>query len=73
MKKLISICAWCHSVKTAKGWMSQKKALRVLQIRGKLAPTETTHGICPSCASKALGIDPQTFKNHCKVEARRVA
>ena len=69
MESFISVCAWCHFVKTPCGWLNATKALPLLKIERDLAPEEITHGICPVCAVDWAKLDQKSFEDACQKEA----
>ena len=69
MQSLISICAWCDSVKTSIGWMEAVHAFQMMGIDDDIPLSEMTHGICPSCAEQWTKIDKQSFEHACRQEA----
>lgn len=73
MNSLISVCAWCDSIKTAIGWAKKEKAYQIMGISGDVAHFDLTHSICPSCTGKWTHISPKQFKKYCQEEAVRVA
>jgi len=73
MDSLISVCAWCDSVKTTTGWKTKAKAYQIMGIKGDVSHCDLTHSICPSCTEKWTHISPKRFKKYCQEEAVRVA
>ncbi|MBF0276278.1 MAG: hypothetical protein HQM13_00745 [SAR324 cluster bacterium] len=70
MKSLVSVCAWCDSVKTPVGWMAAKSAFQIMGIQSDVSLQEMTHGICPSCVVEWTKIDEKSFETACQQESQ---
>lgn len=44
----LTICAWCDRIKVRGRWISDRRALAMVDESGSHAPN-LTHGICPNC------------------------
>ena len=56
-------CAWCGSFRQSHSWEQHNQEFS----------SATTHGICPSCATRQLKIPIETFKQLCQAEQLRTA
>lgn len=55
LRGLLPICAWCKRIRNDSGYWEQLEA-----YLAKHAEVSFTHGICPACEPRQLGLDPST-------------
>ena len=53
---MVRMCSWCKAVETRSGWCEVEQAVVALRLfEHELLPT-VTHGICPPCYGRVVGV-----------------
>ncbi len=51
LRRLVPICSWCKNIRSDEGFWEELEVYLEAETRGSV-----THGVCPDCAAKHLGV-----------------